>query len=95
MLEAERSERKLCLKMATLCGGGNIRGVSNIRRKNDGGTFMAEVEVGSRMDWEINHARPYEEGRDILEKDFEDGVKIRLCEGKFIFWGCTIHWLEA
>jgi len=81
--EGER-KKQLCLKMAELCGGGNIRGIHTICNKYDCGTFMAEVEVGTRMDWAKNHRRPYQERRDILKKDFGDGVMIRLCEGQYI-----------
>ena len=80
---SEEKRRGLCLKMAELCGGGNIRGINTISSKYDYGTFIAEVEVGTRMDWAKNHGRPYQGRRDILKENFEDGVMLRLCEGQY------------
>lgn len=82
---SEEKQRKLCLKIAELCGGGRIRGIHLTGSKYDCGTFMAEVEVGTRKDWAKNHRRPYQEGRSILKEDLGDGVMVRLCEGEHIF----------
>ena len=82
---SEKKEKKLCLKIAELCGGGRIRGINRIGQEYDCGTFMAEVEVGTRKDWAKNHRRPYDEGRSILKEDLGDGVMVRLCEGEQIW----------
>ena len=42
---SEEKQRKLCLKMAELCGG-KIRGIHVTGNKYDCGTFVAEVDVG-------------------------------------------------
>src|SRR4051794_41051228 len=74
-------ERELCLKIAGLCSGGKIRSI--IYHRYEGGLFI-EVEVETRMDWAENHERFCEERRDILTKDFGDGIILRLCEGQYI-----------
>ena len=76
---SEEKQRKLCLKIAKLCGGGKIWEMHLIGNKYDCGTFMAEIEVGTRKDWEKNHRRPYQERRSILKEHLGDGVMMRLC----------------
>ena len=76
---SEGKKGELCLKMAELCGGGNIRGIHTICNKYDCGMFMADVEGGTCMNCGKNHGRLYQERRDIL-KDIEDGAMLRLCE---------------
>lgn len=79
---SEAKERKLCLEIAELCGPGKIRGIHVIGNKYDCGTFMAEVEVGTRKNWAKNRRRPYQERRNILKEDLGDCVMVRLCEGE-------------
>ena len=48
-----------------------------------GGTFAAELEVSVKAkDWEENHLRPYGGGTMKLREELQDGLVIRLAEGK-------------
>ena len=50
---------------------------------DDCGTFMGEVEVGTRTDWGKNRRRSHQERN--ITKNFGDGVMVRLCEGQHFF----------
>ncbi|KKZ62240.1 hypothetical protein EMCG_00407 [[Emmonsia] crescens] len=77
-------ERKLCLTIARGASG-KVRSLRFIGNKYGvRGAYTAEVQVGSYKDWENSHSRIYGEGRDMMLKDFGDGVTMRLCQGKHL-----------
>ena len=43
------------------------------------------VEVGRHKDWEKYNHTPSSEKDDLLIKDLDDGVRVRLREGKYAF----------
>ncbi|PGH29433.1 hypothetical protein GX50_07813 [[Emmonsia] crescens] len=77
-------ERKLCLTIARGASG-KVRSLRFIGNKYGvRGVYTAEVQVGSYKDWENNHSRVYGEGRDMMLKEFGDGVTMRLCQRKHL-----------
>jgi len=54
---AEKNERQLCLDMGERCVSGKIRSIRVIGDQYDGGTFMAEVEVGTLKNWAKNQSK--------------------------------------
>jgi hypothetical protein len=79
-------ERKICSKVARLCATGKIRSLHPINNPYNRESYIAEMEVGSVKDWAENRARPYSGEMSIFTKELDDGVIVRLCEGRLERW---------